>query len=46
VLTPNKHHHHVVCEEGRKTIKFDDCVLREPELRLGERLGFQFEGQP
>lgn len=44
VLTPNKHHHHVICVECHKTIEFDECVLRELEGRLAETLGFQFEG--
>jgi Fur family ferric uptake transcriptional regulator len=44
VLTPNRHHHHVVCVECHKTVEFDDCVMPELEVRLGERLGFQFEG--
>jgi Fe2+ or Zn2+ uptake regulation protein len=44
VLTPNKHHHHVICTECRKTVEFDDCVMEEIEDRLGERLGFSFEG--
>jgi len=44
VLTPSRHHHHAVCVECRKTIEFDECVLRELERRLGETLGFQFDG--
>jgi Fur family ferric uptake transcriptional regulator len=44
VLTPTKHHHHVVCIDCHKTVEFDECVLRELEGRLGEELGFQLEG--
>lgn len=44
VLTPNRHHHHAVCVECRKTVEFDECVLRELEKQLGETLGFQFDG--
>jgi Fe2+ or Zn2+ uptake regulation protein len=44
VLTPNRHHHHVVCIECRRIVEFDECVLRDLEERLAETLGFQFEG--
>jgi Fur family peroxide stress response transcriptional regulator len=44
VLTPNKHHHHVVCIECHKTVEFDDCVLHELETRLCKSLGFRPEG--
>lgn len=44
MLTPTKHHHHVVCIDCHKTVEFDECVLRELEARLGEQMGFQFEG--
>ncbi len=44
MMTPGKHHHHVVCIECHKTVEFEDCVMSELERRLGERLGFEFEG--
>lgn len=31
--------------ECHKTVEFDDCVLDELEWRLGERLGFEFDGR-
>jgi len=43
-LTPGKHHHHVICIECHKTVEFDECVWKELEGRLAEKLGFQFEG--
>ncbi len=44
MLTPDKHHHHVVCVKCHKTIEFDECVVLELESRLAETLGFEFEG--
>ena len=43
-LTPDRHHHHVVCLECHKTVEFEECALPELERRLGERLGFELEG--
>lgn len=44
VLTAGRHHHHAVCVECHKTVDFDECVLLELERRLGQKLGFRFEG--
>jgi Fur family ferric uptake transcriptional regulator len=44
VLTPARHHHHVVCLECQKTVEFDECVLQELEQRLSDTLGFELEG--
>jgi Fur family ferric uptake transcriptional regulator len=44
VLTPDRHHHHVVCIECQKTVEFDECALRDLETQLAEALGFELEG--
>jgi Fe2+ or Zn2+ uptake regulation protein len=44
VLTPSRHHHHVVCVECHKTVEFEECGLRELESRLAAKLGFEFDG--
>ena len=43
VLTPDKHHHHVVCLDCHKTVELDHCVIDDLVDRL-DQLGFQFEG--
>jgi len=44
LLTLGGHHHHVICVNCRKTVAFDECVIKELERSLGEKLGFQIEG--
>jgi len=48
LLTLSGHHHHVICVNCRKTVSFDECVIkeleRELERTLAAKLGFQIEG--
>lgn len=43
LLTLGGHHHHIICVNCRKTVSFDECVVKELEHTLENKLGFQIE---
>jgi Fur family transcriptional regulator, ferric uptake regulator len=44
VLLHNGHHHHLVCSCCDAVVEFDDCLMQELEVRLGDRYDFLVQG--